>query len=456
MLSRRSFLVGAGVAASAGAAPRLGAARDPNPRRVPPETQTLIDRERQSLLAAMKTGDIPGAAVCFIYEGRPVWIEGFGVTDRRSNRKIGDGTIFSIQSCSKNFTATAILVAVQRGLLDLDAPITTYLPDFTVQSRFEAAPERKITLRLLLSHRAGFTHEAPVGNNYDPTCPGFEAHVASISRTWLRFPVGERYRYSNLGVDLAGYILQTVCKKPFADCLRTMLFDPLGMAHTTADPAVYTRRANRAIGHEAGYVGVPLRIPLIPSGGVYTSARDIAAYLSLHLNKGHFGGKRILEEKLWEEMHRISPDADYGLGVARIGLSYGDQPVDLLAHNGGGFGFSSRLNYLPEEGLAWASFFNRADPAASIIGGVLLDQVLLRRHGARRARLRARDLPVVDPPLAQLERLVGNYIGRAFSTQLKVENGKLVMQFGPAFVPLVFTSPVDLFFRGLRTMSASS
>ena len=54
-----------------------------------------------------------------------------------------------------------------------------------------------------------------------PSFPSFEAHVRSISDTWLRFPVGDRFRYSNLGIDLAGFILQTVMRKPFADCLRS-------------------------------------------------------------------------------------------------------------------------------------------------------------------------------------------------------------------------------------------
>ncbi len=109
-------------------------------------------------------------------------------------------------------TAAAIMLAVQRGLLDLDKPIAAYLPDFTVNSRFEAKPQAKMTLRHLLSHRAGFTHEAPIGNNDDLSFPSFEAHVRSISDTWLRFPVGDRFRYSNLGVDLAGFILQTAMR----------------------------------------------------------------------------------------------------------------------------------------------------------------------------------------------------------------------------------------------------
>jgi CubicO group peptidase (beta-lactamase class C family) len=449
-VSRRSFLLGAGLAtaASIAAIPRRAHANLAKPGiAAPPDLQPLIDRERKDILATMAKEDIPGAAICLIHEGKPVWIEGFGVTDRHFNRKVTDSTIFNVESTSKNFTATAIMLAVQRGLLDLDEPITTYLPDFTVHSRFEAAPEARITLRLLLSHRAGFTHEAPIGNNFDANFPDFEAHVRSISETWLRFPTGERYRYSNLGFDLAGYILQTVSKRPFADCLKTMLFDPLGMADSTAAIEVYTRRAERAVGQQMGHTTVPVRIPLIPSGGVYTSARDIAAYLTFHLNQGRFESKAILETKLWREMHGFSLGGDYSLGVARADMRYGDTSIRLLNHNGGGFGFGCAFDYYPEAQLARAVFFNRAVEAGYAFAAAPVEELLTRRYGARKPRLTAQDLAVIEPQRQQLEQFVGSYIGRTIPTavQMRIENNKLGLQLGPVFAPIQFTSPVDAF-----------
>jgi CubicO group peptidase (beta-lactamase class C family) len=83
---------------------------------------------------------------------------------------------------SKLFTATAVMQAVEAGRLDLDEPITTYLPDFTVHSAFEAHPERRITLRMLLSHTAGFNHEAPVGNSNELD-PGPSTSTSTASPT---------------------------------------------------------------------------------------------------------------------------------------------------------------------------------------------------------------------------------------------------------------------------------
>jgi CubicO group peptidase (beta-lactamase class C family) len=329
--------------------------------------------------------------------------------------------------------------------LDLDVPIGEYVPEFTVQSRFEAAPQEKITLRQLLSHRAGFTHEAPIGNNYAPEFPDFEAHVRSIFATWLRYPVGERYRYSNRGFDLAAYIVQVRTRMPFAEWVRTAVFEPLGMLDSTVATEVYVHRRNRAVGHLKGCTSVPLKIPLIGSGGVYTSARDMAAYTRFHLNRGRAGDQVILRESLWHAMHGFAFGGDYGLGVIREELRYGDTPVRLLSHQGGGFGFGCVFDYCPEAGLAWIALFNRPVSPAYHFGKGLIDGLLAQRFGAQRPRHPVQDLAPIELPTEQLKPFVGNWIGRAFSRELKIRNATLGMQVDTAFEPLRFLSPTAAF-----------
>lgn len=443
--SRRAFVMGAGLAtAAAHASP--GESDQALSRSG--ELDTLIDAERERIAEAVERDDIPGVGVCLVHDGQVRWTEGFGVTDRRSQRPIAPDTIFSIQSTSKNFTTTAIMLAVQRGLLDLDEPITTYLPDFTVHSRFEARPEHKMTLRLLLSNRAGFTHEAPVGNNFDPEFESFEAHVASISTTWLRFPVGERYRYSNLGFDLAGYILQTSMKKPFADCLRDLIFEPLGMKDSTVATEEYARRRNRALGHQSGYAQVPLKTPLIPSGGVYTSARDIAAYCLFHLNRGRVHGSPLLQEPLWDEMHGFPFGGDYSLGVIRKEQRFGSTDLRILNHAGGGFGFGCVFQYCPQAGLAWAALFNRPSAAAYRFGAQLMDEILARRYGAATPRLRVNDLPSITLPTPWLQKHVGRYVARNLKAEIEIKEGALALRVANEVAPIRFVSPDEFVVTG--------
>ena len=176
---------------------------------------TVIARvPRARIPQLMAEQGIPGLAVALVDKDQVLWTEGFGHVDRDDSAPVTADTMFAVQSMSKNFTATAVMQAVGAGRLDLDEPITTYLPDFTVHSAFEEHPERKITLRMLLSHTAGFTMEAPIGNNYELEPGEFDEHVRSISDTWLRFPVGTGYAYSNLGIDLAGFILERTYGAP--------------------------------------------------------------------------------------------------------------------------------------------------------------------------------------------------------------------------------------------------
>jgi len=216
-----------------------------------------------------------GAAIAVVDDNQIVWEKTFGFVDGKDSRPIDANTIFSIQSMSKSFTALAILMAVQDGLLDLDTPIKEYLPDFRIKSLFNEHPEELITLRLLLSHRAGFTHEAPYGSNFDDR-NDFNKHVESISDTWLHYPVGYRMRYSNLGIDLAGYILQVKSGMPFERYVKEKVLTPIGMDSSSLDMTVIEDAVNRAIGHSGGGEIVPLRIPMIPAGGVYSSIRDMA------------------------------------------------------------------------------------------------------------------------------------------------------------------------------------
>lgn len=398
----------------------------------------------------MAEGGIGAAAVCLIDGGKVAWLEGFGRTAATGGDTVGPGTLFSIQSTTKNFTAVAILLAVQEGLLALDTPISRYLPGFTVRSRFEHAPVERMTLRLLLANRAGFTHEAPVGNNYEPESPGFEAHVRSISQTWLRFPVGDRYRYSNLGFDLAGYILEQKTGVAYAQWLRRKLFEPLGMTRSTADPAVYTQVADRAIGSHKGYEQVPLVTPLLASGGIYTTAQDMGAYAMFHLSGGKAGERELLDPALWRQMHGFAYGGDYGLGVMRSELRHGSTPLRLLHHRGGGFGFGCDFVYCPQAGIAWAALFNRPALAGYRMGKQPVDRLLTARFGAGEPRMPADTQAPIAPLPTHARALVGSYIGRNVRASISENEGQLQLEkHGDAApLPLRMTSPDDLFTVG--------
>ena len=166
------------------------------------------------------------------------------------------------------------------------------------------------------------------------------------------FPVGTRYSYSNIGIDLAGYILpersghalHPVCAKEGAGSL--------GMKDTTLDYNRVRATPTRAIGH----VEIPLRPPadiqLIPSGGVWTSAEDLARYVQFHINNGVLDGKRLLTQDLAETMYtppNLPARGAYGGSGYALGVVDSSRNgARILYHGGGGFGFNTQMAWYPE------------------------------------------------------------------------------------------------------------
>jgi len=366
----------------------------------------------------LKQKETPGAAIAVVDDKAILWSEVYGHTSRAKDKPLTPRTLFSIQSMSKSFTALGVLMAVQDGLLDLDAPITDYLPDFSVRSRFEDHPERKMTLRLLLSHRAGFSHEAPVGSNYDSRPTTFSEHILSISDTWLRYPVGYRYSYSNLGIDLAGYILEKKSGQPFAAYIRDKVLIPLGMNDSTLDIAAILKAEDRAIGHlgPAAVVagGIPVEIPMVPAGGVYTNVLDMARYLMFHINEGRIDGRPLLRDDLMKAMHSVAfPELHqtfgYGLGIAVDHCG----PEVFYSHGGGGYGFGSYMVMFPGLKLGMIYMTNSGQGGQGI-GWIsdIVTELIAKSAGPPGPEL---EMPTVDtrnplpPGDARIGRLAGQY-----------------------------------------------
>ena len=191
----------------------------------------------------LKENNIDGIAAAFFTKDEIIWKECLGKSTY--NKPINDSTLFGICSISKNFTSLAVMFAVQDGLLDLDKPIINYLPNFTVNSCYEESPEDKISLRMMLSNTAGFTHEAPKGNNVDYSCKSKQEHWNSIRETWLKFPVNTGYSYSALGFDLAAEIIEKVSGQSFEAYVKEKIFMPLDMEYSTFSDSVFLANNNR-------------------------------------------------------------------------------------------------------------------------------------------------------------------------------------------------------------------
>jgi CubicO group peptidase (beta-lactamase class C family) len=333
---------------------------------------TQLTAIADKIVAAVRSGapkwfsesGVPGMAIAVVNHQGVLWKGEYGFTTRERTTVINSHTLFSLQSISKNITGLTALMAVQDGLLDIDAPISDYLPEFTVKSRFEQHPEQRITLRHLLSHWSGLTHDAPVGSYFDNSIHSFEDHITSISDTWLRYPVGYCFAYSSPGIDLAGYIVQRVSGQPFEEYVKQKIFLPLGMSNSTFDMDVIRASSNCAHGHDEdsshSWTRPPMPIPMMPAGGCYSNIEDMAKLVQFHINRGLVRGEQLLSRTLIEQMNTIAfpcqhQRSGYGLCLEVETIS-GD--VHRLFHTGSGWGFRSAMYVYPDLDVGLVLLYN--------------------------------------------------------------------------------------------------
>ncbi|HVW01269.1 MAG TPA: serine hydrolase [Planctomycetaceae bacterium] len=302
--------------------------------------QKFVERERRDK-------DISAISVALVVGDRVVWQGGFGMADPARKRSADADTVYRVGSVSKLFTDIAVMQLVERGELDLDAPVDKILPDFTPRNPY---PE-KITLRQLMSHRAGLVRESPVGNYFDATSPSLADTVHSLNQTELPLRPTTATKYSNAGVAVVGYSLEQTRKKPFADCLNETVLQPLGLKHTAFEPGP-TVRDNLAQGEMWTYDGrkfpaPPFLLGTAPAGNLYSSASDLAKFLIVLFRDGRTENGMLLKPGTLRAMltPQFAPEAEFGLGFHLS--KFEGHP--RIGHGGAVYGFSTEVAALTDE-----------------------------------------------------------------------------------------------------------
>jgi CubicO group peptidase (beta-lactamase class C family) len=287
--------------------------------------------------------NVPGAVVSVVSGGTTAFAKGYGLADAEHRVPFDPAhSLVRIASITKLFTWTAVMQQVEAGRLDLRADVNEYLTDFRVPETF---PE-PVTLEALMSHTAGF-EERVIGTaaRSADDVPDLGEYLASNMPARIR-PPGEISAYSNYGAALAGHLVTKVSGESYPDYLRRHVFDPLGMAHSTAAEPPPTGLA-RSYDSDTN---PPTRIPfafdiMAPDGSVSATADDMARFMLAHLRQG----RGILGEQTAARMHERSFAADPRLGGWAHGFM--DRTVNghrVLMHDGSWEGFQSALVLVPD------------------------------------------------------------------------------------------------------------
>jgi CubicO group peptidase (beta-lactamase class C family) len=304
---------------------------------------------------ALKEQGAPGMSVAITDRTHLLQLLTLGYANVDSKSPVTAQTRFPIGSITKSMTALSLLQLVDSGALDLDSPVTRYLPDFLIDSA-----GKPILVHQLLSHTAGLPDDYSSPNGYVDS-------IYNLRDASVLFPPGTAFSYSNDGYATAGAVLAALDKRPWSESVRARVFTALGMASSSPvfTPEVFL---DTATGYTLRYQDRPKALdpPLVPTppfdfvdpaGSVVSTPADMAAYMRFYLNEGVTpGGTRLISKATFERMtapddmngkpagaaHGVLAEAPtwyrrYGYGLAIVD----DDGDHIVAHTGGVSGYTA-------------------------------------------------------------------------------------------------------------------
>jgi CubicO group peptidase (beta-lactamase class C family) len=306
---------------------------------------------------ALKTGDIAGAVVAVVKDGKILTMRGYGYSDVDKRTPVDPKlTLFRPGSVSKLVTWTAVMQLVERGNIYLDADFNQY-----IYFKIPARDGKPVTMRNLMQHVAGFEEQAKGIMSEDPKAPGFE----TLLKQWVPervFAPGSTPAYSNYGASLAGYIVQRISGETFDDYVDKHIFAPLDMKHSSfRQPLPPELAPLMSKGYQLASEpphGFEMVGPA-PAGSLSSPGEDMAHFMIAHLQNGEYNGTRILSAETAEKMHNspltmLPPLNRMELGFFETNIN----GREVIAHLGDTEWFHTSLHLFLKENVGFYVSFN--------------------------------------------------------------------------------------------------
>lgn len=387
-----------------------------------PSTARALKHE----LAVVQSHDRqPSLVAGVMRDGQLAWVDGHGDVD-------GDAanTQYRIGSITKTMTAVMVLQCRDDGLLALDDPIGSYLPE---------SPWPETPLRRLLTHTGGLPAELP-GPWWEHRDVGDQAGLlAALAPEPLAVDPGSRLHYSNVGYALLGAAVERLRGGAWRNLLRERVLDPLGMERTTYGPVPPYARGHSVHPWSGRLVNEPHTDSgaMAPAGQLWSTVADLGRWAIFWLDPD----PTVLAPDTAQEMSR--PVAGLDDGAWGLGVSLSPGPHGLRVGHGGSMpGFIAGFLVDPAEGAAAVSFANAFTGRGAALAGMLLDAL----H-AREPALPAAWSP--EPEVAGADDLLGHWYWANTLWTLSVRAGRLTLNTGNPARDSRFDPDGDDRWRGL-------
>jgi CubicO group peptidase (beta-lactamase class C family) len=356
----------------------------------------------------MRHFKVPGVSIAVIENGKVAWARGYGVRDLETKTPVNAETVFQAASISKPVSAMAALKFVEMGKLNLDEDVNKKLSSWKVPENGFTEKE-KVTLRRILTHRAGLTTSGFPGYVTGDAIPSVVQILDGIkpaNTQAVRVDIlpQSQMRYSGGGMTVMQQLLVDVGGKPFPQQLEEMMLKPIGMTLSAfVQPLAGPLAENASSAHEAGKVvkGKYHTYPELAAAGLWTTPTDLARF-AIELQQAAAGkSSRVLSQKMAQEMLTSQGD-NWGLGI----VLQGKGAQQRFMHSGSNQGFNCHMLAFKETG-AGVVIMTNANSGRAVIEELL--RAVANEYGWQTNAAPRRT--IVDLPVESLTKYVGFYQG---------------------------------------------
>ena len=341
-----------GVAFTVVTASLLGAQGAPDSVAASPRYAGVARTLDRFIRHEMADKELPALSIALVDGQNVVWARGFGIANQKDSTPATARTVYRVGSVSKLFTDIGVMQLVERGVLDLDSPVTRYVPDFHPSGQGASA----ITLRQLMSHRSGLVREPPVGHYFDNSSPSLEATVRSLSDTRLAYAPGSRTKYSNAGIAVVGLAVATAGQARFPQYLADNVLGPMGLEDSAFEPesSIAPRIAQASMWtlDHRGFPAPTFELGMAPAGSMYSTVLDLGRFMSVLFARGRTSRGQVLTAKSLEQMW--TPQFAARGARTGFGLGFDISSLDgrrVVRHGGAIYGFATELAALPDDSV---------------------------------------------------------------------------------------------------------
>ena len=342
-----------------------------------PDYSSFISKYTAKFKNDLRANNIAGLSIAVVDGDRVIWCEGFGYFNNPAPVNVTANTPFLIGSITKTFSATAVMQLYEKGIIDIDAPLKKYVPEFHMKQ--VNGNDHMVTVRQLMTHHGGIPDF--LTNKHPKTQLKMDLILDYVNRDYATFPPNTIYSYSNPGIGLLGIMIEKVTGLTFPDYVKKNILNPLKMnssgIFTFSDMPLSVRLGyNSDLSEEAEYPGL-----ILPSGGIYSSAGDMARYIKMILKKGVSDGRKIISEATIDEMLKTQNDQvklDIGLEIGLVWNILYNSAGRCIEHEGGTQWHRSKICIAPEAGLGIVILTNslKGNNLASLCGYEMLAELV--------------------------------------------------------------------------------